>query len=64
MFSVSAVPDDIDMNGMNVKECWRACSKIINLRHIAFNRREAVILAMARKLSVRHGQFLNSEMRN
>jgi len=63
MFSVSAVPDDIEMNGMNVKELLESVLEDYkSAGTLRVNRREAVILAMARKLSVQHGQFLNSEM--
>ncbi len=63
MFSVSAVPDDVELNGISVKQLLEGVLEDYkSAGALRTDRREAVILSMARKLSVRHGQFLNSEM--
>lgn len=63
MFSVSAVPDDVDLNGITVKQLLEGVLEDYkSAGALRTDRREAVILSMARKLSVRPGQFLNSEM--
>ena len=63
MFSVSAVPDDVDLNGITVKQLLEGILEDYkSAGALRTDRREAVILSMARKLSVRPGQFLNSEM--
>jgi len=63
MFSVSAVPDDVELNGISVKQLLEGVLEDYkSAGALRTDRRESVILSMARKLSVRHGQFLNSEM--
>ncbi|HCB63283.1 MAG: hypothetical protein A2W93_11070 [Bacteroidetes bacterium GWF2_43_63] len=63
MFSVSAVPDDIELKGISVTQLLEGVLEDYkSAGALRADRKEAVILSMARKLSVRPGQFLSSDM--
>lgn len=64
MFSVSAVPEDLDLKGITVAQLMESVLEDFKssgtIRGGEF--RHTVILSMARKLSVKPGQFMNREM--
>lgn len=63
MFSVSAVPDDIELKGISITQLLEGVLEDYkSAGALRADRKEAVILSMARKLSVRPGQFLSSDM--
>jgi DNA mismatch repair protein MutL len=63
MFSVSAIPEHIELKGITVTQLLESVLEDFKTGGIVKGgSRETVILSMARKLSVRPGQFLNREM--
>ncbi len=63
MFSVSAIPDHLDLRGMSVTHLLEGVlEEFKSSGSVKSNMTESVILSMAKKLSVKHGQFLNRDM--
>lgn len=63
MFSVSAVPENLDLKGITVTQLLESVLEDFKSSGaLKADIQSTVILSMARKLSVRHGQFLNREM--
>jgi len=63
MFSVSAIPDYIELKGISVTQLLESVLEDFKSGGIVKGKTsESVILSMARKLSVKPGQFLNREM--
>jgi DNA mismatch repair protein MutL len=63
MFSVSAVPENIDLRGLKIDQILESVLEDYKSSGLVKNNRnDAVILSMARKLSLKHGDFLNREM--
>lgn len=63
MFSVSAVPENIDLRGSKINQILESVLEDYKYSGIVKNNKnDAVILSMARKLSLKHGDFLNREM--
>ncbi|MPM11976.1 DNA mismatch repair protein MutL [bioreactor metagenome] len=63
MFSVSAVPEHVDLKGVSVTQLLEGVLEDFKSGgSLKSDRREAVILSMARKLTVRPGQFMSREM--
>lgn len=63
MFSVSAVPESLDLRGITLSQLLEAILEDYKASgQIQAQIYHSVVLSMAKKLAVKHGQFLSSEM--